>query len=128
MEGGERKERMEEFLHGVMKEKQEEEDEEEEGQNPRIKRKMDVENEKSRGKRKIDLEGNKAEEEKNLLLKYDLLQDRFHFAEDGGKKLMEMKKKEEKKEEKDVEFVNGKLIVRMEKNTEEFGKKRKREN
>ena len=57
----------------------------------------------------------------NMLLKYDLDQERFHFVDGKKKQAKAETKKREIEEDDDVAFINGKLVVK------ESGGKRKRE-
>lgn len=62
------------------------------------------------------IEDNK-EDNNNLLLRYDLEQEKFHFTEHPLNKLKEkIKKEEEMKKVKDLEILKGKIVVREVKN------------
>lgn len=58
----------------------------------------------------MELEGNN--DDNNLLLKYDFNKDKFHFSEDVRQKKQQMIKDKEEDTFKDVEFKNGKVIVK----------------
>ena len=53
----------------------------------------------------------KKKDKNNLLLKYDLDKERFHFV-DGKRKESKSSKKDKQAEEDDIAFIDGKLIIK----------------